>query len=701
MKSTKTKRLLAIILAAFLSLTMLFSATGCSIGGGTGGGTGGGGTQQGGGSGNEGGGNEGGGNEGGGNTGGGVSGEEGEVFGDIDPRGLSAQQYSFANVVGEDEYGRKVTICDPSQPKDKYVGLFYSAWLGEMKSPATPEIYDNTKLIAEGRLSTTPSNTYHFSSEPLYGYYSMHDDWVIRKHLELFIMTGIDYLMFDATNVVTPYAGVFTDVLNILLEYDKQGWDVPKVAFYTNSNSKEYVTWLKTNYYDVDTYKSLWFKMKGDNRPVIVGVSSYNGSWGNGGTDWAFNDTTEIRINSNAQDRALYNYFNFFESSWPNTGRYNENANTRYLPWMSRWNHSPYPTASGNIAASVIQHSSLSVMVSDKHDNASRGFYGWAVEGSEQSRGKNSDWKKGDNLEWQINSARYYLDRNEAKNLLITGWNEWIAIKNPNGGSGNNFCDCYTAEYSRDIEMGKVYGDGFYMQLLRHAREIKYKGNNNIYEMERDMIYDITELGDWEYVFTEYADIKGDAKSRNGENALNVANSYIYDNTNGNDIVKIKISYDSDNLYFYVETAENIKFRDDPYWMNIMISAGTHSKSFMGFDYIINHTRNKTAKTTTVEKCKTNGKYDWQSTGYTAEYYYSGNKIAYQIPLAALGLTEDNVSFSFKVTDNVAVPASRVENKKTITTTDRNPTKLDYYIYGDSAPIGSVGYGYNMISGRQ
>ena len=57
----------------------------------------------------------------------------------------------------------------------------------------------------------------------------------------------------------------------------------------------------------------------------------------------------------------------------------------------------------------------------------------------------------------------------------------------------------------------------------------------------------------------------------------------------------------------------------------------------------------------------------------------------YKIPLSAIGLTADNVSFSFKVADNVQFDMQEELGKHI----------LDFYISGDSAPIGRFGYAYN------
>ena len=136
-------------------------------------------------------------------------------------------------------------------------------------------------------------------------------------------------------------------------------------------------------------------------------------------------------------------------------------------------------------------------------------------------------------------------------------------------------------------------------------------------------------------------------------------------------------AHDDEYIYVYAQTLENIEppaKATDTNWMNLFISAGDTQHSFSGFNYVINRKPGQNGKTS-VEKSK--GGYDWQDAG-EAEMYYSDNKIVYKIPLAAVGLTADNVQFSFKLADNV----------------QKEDDILDYYVSGDCAPIGRFGYAY-------
>ena len=592
---------------------------------------------------------------------------------EYDTRGLTPQEYSIANLTAVDDYGRTVEVVDPTNAEKRYVGVFYFAWLGSQGMTGIYDVNELEKLGDDSPLYDTndmtgasPTHQFHFASEPLYGYYTMKDPWVIARHVELLTMSSIDYILFDYTNN-TYYNDVAKLVLETLGKFAEQGWDVPKVGFYTNTNSREVVTNLYKTFYEPGLYDSLWFRFDGDSRPVIVGISTANG----GATDQA---NPEFAIST---ESAIYKYFNFYESQWPSSGTVNDEKG---FPWM-QWG-SPVPNANGNASVSVAQHSRASVYFSDQLPNSSRGYDG--------SGSVNEDWRQGSNFQWQWDTALKYAKAGMVKNIFVTGWNEWTAIKyvtNDGLGGGNNtsghtgkdvwFVDDYNAEYSRDIEMGKVYGDGFYIQLVSNTRAFKMNESTK-YKMATKTISDLSDLTTWKNVFVEYADFAGDAMERDGANAANQEHVYV-DKSNRNDIVKMKVIHDNENVYFYVETLEDITAHEegDTGWMNLLISAGDTQTSFAGFNYIVNRNPDGNG-ITSVEKCSESG-FNWTEAG-KAEYYVSGKAIVYKIPLSVLGLTADNVSFSFKVADNV-----QFENENHI---------LDYYISGDSAPIGRFGYAY-------
>ena len=178
----------------------------------------------------------------------------------------------------------------------------------------------------------------------------------------------------------------------------------------------------------------------------------------------------------------------------------------------------------------------------------------------------------------------------------------------------------------------------------------------------------------WSSVKRVYRDFNGDAMARDFKDASG-KNKYV-DNSNRNDIVNIKVAYDNENVYFLVETADDITAYNgtDRNWMNLFISTNNSDPNFAMFNYLVNAAPNADG-TTSVGKCL--GGYNWQNAG-NAQYVLTGNKMQITIPRAALGLNGKEVSFSFKVADNVT----------------KYDDIADYYVSGDSAPIGRLAYSY-------
>ena len=126
----------------------------------------------------------------------------------------------------------------PQEKKDKIVGLFYYLWHGYH---GTQGPYDITKILQsypEAMQSCEhPAWPPHENApmlhwgEPMFGYYLSTDEWVLRRHVQMFIDAGIDVLYFDTTNGFT-YKKAYTKLFDILLQLKEQGFQVPKFCFY-------------------------------------------------------------------------------------------------------------------------------------------------------------------------------------------------------------------------------------------------------------------------------------------------------------------------------------------------------------------------------------------------------------------------------------------------------------------------------------
>lgn len=602
----------------------------------------------------------------GGCTGGGDSSDRGTVTRVNDERNLSPEEYTLVNTVGTDALGRIISERSEKNFNERYVGIWYSLWLGQHKNSQS-DIYDITKILAspQGEMKLrdmyndyddTRLNEFHFFAEPLYGYYSMSDPWVLTRHMELLTLAGIDYLCCDMTNIFS-YEDVVHKLINILLDFQSQGFNPPKLMFYTNSHSSSIVRRIYDTYYkDHPEYDAVWFKPNG--KPAIAGVSENN----NGASD-CFGAGEFVTAD-------LIEKFDFYESQWPTSKMTGDAENPNSIPWMSWYYPQHIHENTKAISVSVAQHSETRISYSAKAPVSSRAY-------NHTLDMLDDDFTAGANFESEWKTVFDYLKQGETiKNVLVTGWNEWMAIKTPFNGD-ISFCDGWNDEYSRDIEMmNGSCGDNFYMQLMRNLREFKYE--KPVHYKYQNLTPDISsesELFIWDGVKAHYRDFKGDAMKRNYENA--VGSATYTDNSNRNDITDVKVVHNNSHLFVYVKTAENITAHEsgDTGWMNLFINANSNGKGFNGYNFVINRKPTNDGKTS-VEKSE-QGYNEYKQTG-TAEYAVYGNVILYKIPLSTLGLKKDDCYIKFKVTDNV-----------------QNPENImSYYVSGDSAPVGRLSYSY-------
>ena len=140
--------------------------------------------------------------------------------------------------------------------------------------------------------------------------------------------------------------------------------------------------------------------------------------------------------------------------------------------------------------------------------------------------------------------------------------------------------------------------------------------------------------------------------------------------------MQVKVVHDAANVYFLIETAAPITpYESGENWMNVLIKTGasTSSDSWEGYNFILN--RSPQNGKASVERSQ--GGWAWTSVG-TADMTVSGNRMMITVPLSMLGLSAENFAFEFKVADNVTAYTDI----------------MDYYVTGDSAPIGRLNYSY-------
>ena len=603
-------------------------------------------------------------------------------------RNLSAYEFSMASLSATDKFGREIAPMGYLKTdRERFVGLFYWMWISNTNY-YYHNIFDCTKLMAteEGAAAfwnIDPSNAayqqlsqigaFHFTNEPLYGYYNSSDPWVITRHMELFILAGIDFIFLDTSNSLiydedirgSQFEGVVKapsyTLLDTMLELYEKGWDVPKVVFLTNTRSGERVEEIRRAFYDSGKYEALWFKPDGV-RPMIIATTEQN----DGASD-TWGDVNKF-VPVSAADQL---YFDVKETQWPNKG-----SKPNGFPWISNRAPQTYHEESKAISVSVAQHGNLGF--TDMIARNSRGY-------NYKEQKVEENWQLGQNFENQWDTVFSLEEKGKDVTFVnVTGWNEWVGMKFGNLDSKAVMVDNFYGQYTRDIEPDKtLYQDTTLLQLTRNLRKFKYEPAAETYLWKTKTV---RAFEDFEDVPAVYVDFEGDALARDYWSFdVKPTGPYYTDATDRNDILETRVVHDGTNLYFLVTTKEDVTaYESGDNWMNILIKteASTEDNSFAGYNFAVN--RAPDGNTTSVEK--STGGWNWESAG-AAELLVEGNRMMITVPLSTLGLSADNVKFSFKVSDNVQKPSWFAAE-------DAEHDILHYYATGDSAPLGRYSYSY-------
>ena len=561
----------------------------------------------------------------------------------------------FGGYAGTDDLGR--SLFDSTQvgvvTEDHDVGIFYFLWHGEHGDTGVynmQQIIDQVGIGAAGdpncELWGKPYE-WHWWGEPLYGYYYADDNWVARKHIELLIGAGIDFLYFDTTNGFA-YADHALKLMAILHDFNKMGYDAPKVVFYTNTQAESCVREIYERIYAPGFYKDTWYML--DGKPLIIAPYEAN-----------IDDFFTVKLNQ-----------------WP-TEAPKENG----WPWMDfEWPQRIYNDANGNPSAinvSAAQHSG-SICFSDSALYGNKSNLGRSFADAINSAKTRTDYyqrlEKNPDLFVQGINFQAQWDRAieaDVPFVLVTGWNEWIAQR-MNDPDKVGFMDCASYEFSRDTEMMKGgYFDNYYMQLAYNIQRLK--GAAPVIVQDARNAVNLTGSFDvWDKVQVTYTDPIKDMLDRDsyGFGSIHYVNV-----TGKNDIVAAKVTADTKNVYFYVETRENICLpKDDRSWMQLFISTG--GDGWYGYDYIVNYKTKELDTTTVARYCGTDGSYAFEVIGEVS-YRVEGNRMMISVPMEMLGISNPNgIKFEFKWADS----------RSLITTMEQ------FYTDGDAAPLGRLNYVY-------
>lgn len=570
------------------------------------------------------------------------------------PKATNEYEYTRNNLYAYDALGREITPVSGLNGK-KSVGIYYMLWEGQHGITAKP--YDISKLLEENPAALwdvrgnddSPLNALHWWGEPLYGYYNMQDEWVVRRHMEMLTCAGIDYLGFDVTNIET-YDEVWLVICTVLQEMAEDGIDIPKIVFYTHTTDSG-TSWNKVvHFYDVlyaqNRFRDVWYQPNG--KPVII--------------------TVKAELERNRPD--LMQFFDVRSSQWPGAA-----PQDKGVPWMSF--QRPQEIVGSAASVSVAQQLQR---FSEAYPHELNGGY---RENASWGRGYTSEngfdhsseaVLRGDNFqeEWD-----FVIDNPKVDQVFVTSWNEWVAQKFVSSGANGSyvsFTDCFNMEYSRDVEpMKGGYGDNYLMQLTSNVRAFKEGTAPKKANVNKKTVT-LGKSDDWRGI-PFYRDPRGDAAARNHVGSWN----YIYrDDTNRNDIISVAIANDDTYLYLNATVAFELIRSDDANWMNVYFNVVDDAeKGVGGFNYVLNRSRDLSASKATLSRLHADGTL---SDVGACDLFVRENGVEFRIPLSLLSLSASKPKVAVKVTDNI-----------------QNFTDpMDFYVSGDSAPIGRYAYGYGM-----
>lgn len=558
---------------------------------------------------------------------------------------------------GTDDLGRVLSndITAGETRANRYVGIFYFLWQGEH---GTGGPYDNTKIVKENPDAIKSEEAWleaggggvgehHFWGEPLFGYYTSSDTWVMRKHCQMLTDAGVDFICFDATNAFT-YTERVKQLISVWYEYLEQGYNIPKLVFYTNSASGKTMNTIYNDIYNNEELKNvyprleeLWFNW--DGKPLIIGNS-----------------------NDGELEEEVKNYFRIKANQWPNATRKADG-----FPWME------FSRLLKKSAVYGLDGRKEVVNVSIAQHNATVRFSSTAWYGGNDRTRSYKDKTNANGEDAYLYGYNFatqwdFAIKQDPEMVFVTGWNEWVAQRQPSlAGEPIVFVDCADYNTSRDAEpMRGYFGDNYYMQLIDYIRQ--YKGTESRVDVGAGVSIDLNgSFEQWNNasVTARYTDYKNDTADRDAIGFGDIS----YKNTSGrNDIVNAAVAKDKDSFYFYVETAEDLTAYTDDNWMSLFLSTG--GNGWYGYDYSVNTLKPESDSKAVL--CRFNGA-EWEKV-CTLDMKTEGNKLMLAIPRSAIGMEDELFNLEFKWADNY--------------------TKNDiwsFYTEGDTAPYGRLNYVYS------
>ncbi len=531
--------------------------------------------------------------------------------------------------------------------KDKLVGMFYWTWhdtahkhLKPLNINAVMEKYPEIQNDYKNPIWDNYKGVFNFWNEPLFGYYARTDKYVLRKHAEMLANAGVDFVLFDCTNADAVWEYAYTALLEVWSEAKAEGIKVPQIAFmmqfWFSSNTVSSLRQVYEKLYKPGLYRDLWFCM--DGKPMVMSHSK------------------QLDENDPLQ-KEIKEFFTFKEGI---PSYFEGDMTDKEWGWLHIYPQALYKNSEGKVAMTTVGVAQNADYIEQRlcamngPANMGRSYtgqpdfsYSYEYRGKKIVADRNIENSKFYGLNFQ--EQWDYAISVDPEIIFVTGWNEWNMGRYDEWcGIENAFPDQFDDENSRDIEPTKgSLKDHYYYQLVTNIR--RFKGASAPDCQKKAKTIDITKgKAQWEdNDIISYDYYPNNTYKRDTDGYIGC--HYVTDATR-NDIIKTRVAYDDEYVYFYAETKDDISPCDGKNWMRLLLDtcpAGPDTKDWEEFEYIINR-NNPEDGFVTVEKSL--GGWNWELAGKAA-YTVAGNIMQIAVPRSMIGM-QDGVAFNYKWCDN-------------------------------------------------
>ncbi len=569
-----------------------------------------------------------------------------------------------------DMLGRKIASVEDvkAMKKDKKVGVFYWTWHEGHAHQRPVDVVDvlDKYPAAEYRADHPAWGKKPFQCfwhEPLYGFYRNSDPYIIRHHAALLAAAGVDFMCFDCTNGALLWRSAYEPLFKGLQEARRDGIKVPKIAFMLNfapfESTTKMLRALYQNLYKPGLYSDLWFML--DGKPVVMG----------------YPEAVEIEGECESDTRILKEIREFFTFRPGQPGYGCGSKRPDDWGWLEVFPQHKYGTRPDGscelVTVGVGQNANADRICTHFNDVKTFGRSYTGKDGHTLLTPES--YKEGFNVQEQWNRA---IDL-DPDMVFVTGWNEWIMGQwhepwlSDNDSTQLAMVDQYDREHSRDIEMDKDgYLDTYYLQLAHNIRRFKGAAQRQAVSPMGAANLESSRT-EWNKVTPVYRNPKGTTIHRDWDG---FGDCHYVNSSGRNDIVEARVARDEENIYFRVKCASTITPREGEGWMTLFLNTNrSKTTGWEGYDFAINRLAGKQGKASVEKYVRTieDGSFTWESIGTTA-YRISGDTLTVAVPRALVGL-DGTLDFEFKWSDHM-----------------QEPTVMDFYVNGCSAPIGRFNY---------